>query len=463
MTPCRGIVRYRTYLPAWRLQHESIATMLGSGPRRGARVVAGADEDTLTLAVTAAQDVVRPGVRRLILSTSTPVFAQKSNVSVVAAALDLEESVHTVDMIGSVASAIGALLWSVESDGDVAVAIADQTDGFAGSVDERSGGDAASAFLVGGDDVVAEFISFASTTVEVNERWRAPGSPYSNAWEERFGEHALAPPALRAIETALERAGVVGTAIDHSIIVGSNQRAVRAVKAARLVPATSLVDDLVDELGYAGSAHWSSVLCEVLDRARPGQLILVSIVGDGGAAMILRRTDVAHPAAGPTAAAMPRSVDYATYLSWRGRLVRDSPRRPPPAAPAAPPSLRTVRWKYGFVAGRCASCGERHLPPGPVCSACGSRSVMESERMADVPAIVTTFTVDHLAVSAAPPLVAGVIDFEGGGRLRCEIADARPDDVSVGTPVRMAFRRMSTPDGRPNYFWKATVSRRGAH
>jgi hypothetical protein len=40
---------------------------------------------------------------------------------------------------------------------------------------------------------------------------------------------------------------------------------------------------------------------------------------------------------------------------------------------------------------------------------------MTPERMADVPATIATYTVDRLAYSLSPPVVVGVLDFEGGG------------------------------------------------
>ena len=80
---------------------------------------------------------------------------------------------------------------------------------------------------------------------------------------------------------------------------------------------------------------------------------------------------------------------------------------------------------------------------------------MDLERLADVPGTVATFTIDHLAFSPSPPVVGAVVDFAGGGRYRCEMTDADPAEIGIGTPVRMAFRRLSTAQGVHNYFWKA--------
>ena len=80
---------------------------------------------------------------------------------------------------------------------------------------------------------------------------------------------------------------------------------------------------------------------------------------------------------------------------------------------------------------------------------------MAPERLADVPATIATFTVDRLAYSLSPPVVAAVIDFEGGGRFQCELTDVDPAAVRIGDRVEMTFRRLFTAHGVHNYFWKA--------
>jgi hydroxymethylglutaryl-CoA synthase len=147
-------------------------------------------------------------------------------------------------------------------------------------------------------------------------------------------------------------------------------------------------------------------------------------------------------------------LSYETFLTWRGMLPREPPRRPDPTAPAAPPSLRHEEWKFGFVASRCEVCGERHLPPARKCANCGAVDRMVHERMADVPATVATFTVDRLAFTPSPPLVAAVLDFDGGGRFRGELTDVDPETIAIGSRVEMTFRRIATAQGVHNYFWK---------
>ena len=85
----------------------------------------------------------------------------------------------------------------------------------------------------------------------------------------------------------------------------------------------------------------------------------------------------------------------------------------------------------------------------------GAVDDMEPIPMADVGATVVTFTIDRLAYSLSPPVIAVVIDFDGGGRFQCQLTDANPDDVKIGDRVNMTFRRLLTANGVHNYFWKA--------
>jgi uncharacterized OB-fold protein len=201
----------------------------------------------------------------------------------------------------------------------------------------------------------------------------------------------------------------------------------------------------------------------VLDRAEPGAVVALVTITEGADVQIWRTTAaLVERRAQPSVAEQlerGRSLDYLTYLTWRGFLDRQPPRRPDPVPPAPPPSLRHADWKFGFVAGRCTSCGERNVPPQEVCFACGAVGAMTDERLVSERGTITTFSIDRLAYSLHPPVVTAVVDLDGGGRTDLEITDAVPEDISVGDRVSFAFRIKHQAEGVPNYFWKAIPER----
>ena len=116
---------------------------------------------------------------------------------------------------------------------------------------------------------------------------------------------------------------------------------------------------------------------------------------------------------------------------------------------------RSEQWKYAFTGSRCLVCGFRHMPPTRACLSCHTIDQMQPERLADVPGTVATFTIDHLAFSLSPPVVGVIVDFDGGGRYRCEMTDVVASELPIGDRVAMTFRRVWTAQGVHNYFWKA--------
>jgi hydroxymethylglutaryl-CoA synthase len=479
-----GILTYGAYVPYNRLDRAAIGEALGSGGGKGSRAVASYDEDTTSMGVEAARRALSgpaaaDSVDSLSFSTVDPSYLDKTNATTIHAALGLAQSVPALDRNGSVRAAVLGLVDALESaPGKTRLAVSsDIRTGLPGSADERDGGDGAVAFLVGaggaGRPVLVELVESASTTAEFLDRWRPPGELTSKVWEERFGEFAYLPLVEAAFAEALKRAGVGAGDIDHLVVTGTHSRAARRFAAMAGVKGEALADDLSSTVGNTGAAHLGLVLADVLDRAAAGQLIAAVSISDGADVVVLRTT----PALADWRAGRPTVRDqvdsgrgglrYDDFLTWRGLLRRDPPRRPDPDRPAAPPSFRAESWKFAFEGSRCVArtsgggeCGMRHLPPQRVCVRCHSVDQMVPESFADSVATVATFTVDRLAYSPSPPLVAAVIDFDGGGRFRCELTDVDASAVAIGDRVEMTFRRLYVADGVHDYFWKATPVRR---
>src|SRR5262245_5755607 len=185
-----GILGYGAYIPHWRLSHREVAVHDGSGSL-ATRSVAGYDEDTTTMGVQAARYALnmpagRPPVQQLYFSTVEPAYLDKTNATAIHAALGLPPSVLAADLLGSTRSGVSALAASTtlaEGGLSTLVVLSDTRSGLPGSADERGGGDAAAAILVGPPTdrapLLAEHVVTKHMTGEFLDRWRRPGSLHS--------------------------------------------------------------------------------------------------------------------------------------------------------------------------------------------------------------------------------------------------------------------------------------------
>ncbi|MEW6475794.1 MAG: OB-fold domain-containing protein [Actinomycetota bacterium] len=468
-----GIVAYGSYVPYWRLDRAAIAAALGAPAGKGTRAVASYDEDSTTMAVEAGRVALAAaptgdeGPATVYFATASPAYLEKTNAAAIHAALSLPPGASAYDFTGAVRSGVGALqagLDAAAAGRSALVLTADVRTGLPGGPDESGGGDGAAALWLGcGPAVIAEPVGFGSTTEEFLDRWRLPGARTAQVWEERFGEHALVPLSDAAVTEAFKAAGLTADAVDHLLVTGTHARAAgRVAKSIGVRPEALAADTVTPAIGNTGTAQAGLALAAVLDRAQPGQVIVTVNVADGADVVVWRTTDaIAGYAArrrttvAAQIAAGRADLPYATFLTWRGLLDREPPRRPDPDRPAAPVAHRREAWKFGFTASRCTACGTRHLPPARVCLRCRATDQMVPEVLADTPGTVVTYTVDRLSYSPSPPVLAAVIDFDGGGRLQCELTDADPATLAVGDRVEMTFRRLFTTAGIHNYFWKA--------
>ena len=102
----RGIISAAGYIPYWRLERAAIAAFHG-GRGNGTRAVASYDEDSTTLAVEAGRLALRSAPAgaapdTLWFATSSPTYLEKTNATVVHAALRLAGSVGVMDAGGAV-------------------------------------------------------------------------------------------------------------------------------------------------------------------------------------------------------------------------------------------------------------------------------------------------------------------------------------------------------------------------
>jgi hydroxymethylglutaryl-CoA synthase len=462
------------YVPYRRLARADIAAFMGSGGGKGTRAVASHDEDTTTLGVEAARLALRGAPGRtpdaLWFSTARPAYLDKTNATAVAAALRLPGDVGAYDFGGALRSGSGALLAALRGAGTTLIVASDLRDGLPTSADEAAGGDAGAAVLVGdGPDLLAEFAGAASATDEFTDRWRAPGDRVSKLWEERFGENRYLALGRDALDRALKSAGLAAGEVGRLVVTGMHGRAVSGLTRKLGLGEGVVADDLTSTVGQSGAAHPLLVLSATLEALAgsvpTGTPVVLVHLADGADALVLRTGEAleawrpSRPVAEQVANGAP--LPYSKFLSWRGQLTPEPPRRPEPARVSSTAAHRNEDWKFGFVGSKDRKSGAVHLPPSRISMEGGAVDDMDPVGMADAVGTVVTSTIDRLAYSPSPPIVFAVVDFDGGGRYPVELTDTDADEIRSGSRVEMTFRRLFSADGIHDYFWKARPVRMG--
>jgi 3-hydroxy-3-methylglutaryl CoA synthase len=468
-----GLTSLSAYLPRLRLPRATILAAQGKRGGKGERSICNWDEDSLTMSVEAARACVAAAPGPLagitLASTSLP-FEARQNATVVATALDLPESIASMDTTGTQRAGTSALIAAVEAlrgGGDARLVIAaDSRPARAASPQEQRFGDGAAALLMGTEGVLTEVLATHTLSTDFVDHFRGRGRDYDYYWEERWirdeGYMKLVP---QAIEAALEKAGIGAEEVTHAILPQSVPKgAAMIAKATGLAP-EALADGLLDQVGDCGVAHPFLMLAGVLERTEPGQVILLAGFGQGCDVIVLRATDaLAAPERRDwLSATLDRRAElkeYHRYLSFNGLIEKEEGMRAEVDYQSAMTQIYRRRdMLLAMVGGQCRDCGTAQFPRSRVCvnPDCAAIDSQDPYPFANRPATVISWSADHLTYTPDPPARYGLIQFEGGGRMFANFTDVDGPEVDVGSEMRMVFRikEFDNKRGFRRYFWKA--------
>ena len=215
------------------------------------------------------------------------------------------------------------------------------------------------------------------------------------------------------------------------------------------------------QVGDTGVAHPLLQLVGALERAKPGEIIVIASFAQGCEVLAFEMLGAAPAARRGLAGSIARRVEETAYLkmlSFDDEIELDFGMRTETDNKTAMTQLyRSADQILGFVGGRCASCGAVQFPRMPACVNCGAVDSQQPYPLADEPAKVATYTADWLQYSPSPPLYMGLVQFDVGARLLMEMVDVDAGGIEVGVPLTMSFRMKERDRLRhyDRYFWKA--------
>jgi len=180
-----GITSFGAYIPRLRLQRKAMAQANAwfapglMGAAKGERAMANFDEDAVTMAVEAGRDCLpasdpiagRAFVDAAYFASTTMPFSDRQNAGIVARALNLPEAISSFDVTSSQRAGTSALIAALDAVASgrakaPLVVAGEKRKARAASPQEMAYGDAAAAFTLGNDKVVAKFLGAHSVTVD---------------------------------------------------------------------------------------------------------------------------------------------------------------------------------------------------------------------------------------------------------------------------------------------------------
>jgi 3-hydroxy-3-methylglutaryl CoA synthase len=474
-----GLLAYGAYLPRLRLSRKAVAEANAwfnpalASLARGERAMANWDEDAITMAVEAGRDcltgIARESVAAVHLASTTLPFDDRQNSGIAAAALNLPESTATLDIAGSQRAGTGALLAGLQAAhaGSLLLLAAERRRSKTGSAQELAYGDGAAALLLGAGTPIARLLAHHGESVDFIDHYRGQGRAFDYGWEERWirdeGHLKIVP---RVVGALLEKAGIGAKEIIHLALPAALARSAKPLAQRCGFAERAGEDGLAERVGDLGAGHPLFALAAALEKAKPGERILLLGFGQGCDALLFETTPALAdlPRRRGVAGALARrreETSYQRYLAFNELTPLDRGMRAElDKATALSALYRHRAMVLGLVGGRCSACGTVQFPKSQICVApnCHARHSQIDHPFAEQAGEVMTYTADMLIYTPDPPQQFGMIRFREGGRIMMDFTDVDPGQVAVGTPMRMVFRikEQDSARGFTRYFWKAT-------
>ncbi|MCH7552715.1 MAG: hydroxymethylglutaryl-CoA synthase family protein [Chloroflexi bacterium] len=465
-----GIRSYGAYVPKYRLTKET----KGWG-FVGERAVANFDEDSVTMAVAAGTDCLR-GIDRstidgLIFATTTAPYGEKQSAATIATALDLRSDIFTTDVTNVLRAGMSALRSAMDavqggSAKNVLVLAADLRMAAPKSATDRSLGDGAAALLISQTGVLATILGGHALSEHMIDVWRSSDDPFVHTGEDRFiADEGYLRVMSEVVATLLKQQRLTIKDLTKAAYGSGDSRQHTALSRKLGLAPEQVQDPFYGRMGNTGAAFPLMLLVAALEEAKADDRFLVAAYGDGAEAFLLQATKSigSRPERRAMAAHLESKgtiEDYDALLQWRQLLAKEPARRPPPQPLSIQAAHRDRDTNLRLYAGKCTACGKVQYPAQRICTFCHAMDEVETWRLADRAGEIFTYSMDYVGGTPDVPLVIAVVNFEGGGRMLCMLTDREVDDVRVGLPVEMSFRKVGIfGEGIHNYYWKATPHR----
>lgn len=453
--------------PYLRLKRERIGQAWNQRSAPGEKAVAALDQDSLTMGVDAASEVLDPSdncdIGGVYFASTSPPYKLQSAASLVVGALGLSHNCFTADFGNSYKAGVSALIAAndaIEAGriSNALVIVSDNRAAKPATQDETLFGDGAVGILLGekGGLRLATSVHKTSTLID---RWQREEDRFENAWEDRFVKtEGVQKDISNAILKLLEKSQLSPKDISYLSFPGIDFRTPSVIaKKTGFDSDTQLANSLLPSIGFCGVAAPFVSLISALTKTNSGDRIILAGYGDGCDAILLEAEDDGNSIlkGAPLKDQLDNKLEisYVDYLRHK-KLLENMITDLPTVFSSSPQIFREGKVLMEFNALRCRQCDTVQYGASRICYECKAKDDFETVPLAQKDGKVITYTKDNLFQGGNPPQILAVIETDTKCRLYLQMTDCDPDSVLLGMKVSFTFRMVHDGSGFHNYFWK---------
>lgn len=335
-----GIKGYGVYIPSFRMKVDEIVDTWKNSNlmflqyvlKLNERAVCDFDEDVITMAVEASKNAmcsagVSPGeIGAVLFGSQTSPYVMKPAASVILDALGLPNDTVTGDVqFSSKSGTVAIHLCSALSQQSGKYALAVGSDNISihtepGDTFEYPASAGAAAFLIGTDQLIAEFEGFSTYNSDTSDKFRLEGDRYFSTGGDAMLQTDVGQPShsAEAARQLMEKLGRGPKDFDyvvfHQTYASTSFGLGKALgfEEAQIAPGV-----FAENLGDTGSASSLIGLAGILDQAAPGRRILLVSYGAGAGsdAIAIRVTENIAGVRGKAPAVL-QQLEAKTYINY---------------------------------------------------------------------------------------------------------------------------------------------------
>ncbi len=347
-----GIIGYGAHVPRYRIKVEEIAKVwdedaksIKNGLNIAEKSVPSHDEDAATIATEAGRRAVHHAgidpkeLGAIYVGSESHPYAVKPTATVVSQAIGAGNNLTAADLEFACKAGTAGLqmLMGMTDSGIIKYGMSigsDTSQGRPGDALEYTASAGGAAFIVGREkkEVIAEILATASYTSDTPDFWRREGAMYPSHGGRFTGEPAYFKHITEATKLLLEKTGLKPEDFAFAVFHQPNGKFPLVVSRKLGFTEDQVKDGLLTpKIGNTYSGASMLGLAAVLDKAKPGDKILVTSFGSGAGS-----DSFAIEAKEPIVEKRERLVkvediinknkiyvDYSVYLKNRNSIVKN--------------------------------------------------------------------------------------------------------------------------------------------